>query len=444
VNEETASKSGVGRITESESRAFAKVARRLIPLMILLYLVSFLDRVNVSFAALTMNADLGLTATQFGWGAGIFFLGYVLFEVPSNLALERFGAKRWIFRIMITWGLISSAMALVEGPRSFVALRLLLGFAEAGFFPGMILYLTYWFPAAMRARFVAGFMVAVPLASVIGAPLSSFLLEFNGAFGLHGWQWLFIVEGVPACVLAFAVLAWLPDGPRQAAWLSAEEVRTIEHCLEREQSAHRATLQAVWPALRDLRVLLLGLVYLGIVIGLYGIGFWLPQIIRAMGYGNFEIGLIVAIPYAMSAAVMLWWGRRSDSKEERVRHVVWPAFLSAAGFAGAASVTSGWLALLMLSLAAIGIYAALAPLWAAPSLFLQGSAAAGGLALINAIGNIGGFIGPYVVGWLKDATQGYALAMAVLSLSVAISGVIMMVIGKIGADQTVQSSSRNT
>ena len=414
---------------ETETRAFTKAGRRLIPFMILLYLVSFLDRVNVGFAALSMNADLGFTATMFGWGAGIFFFGYVLFEVPSNLILEKVGARLWISRIMITWGIASASMAFVEGPLSFLALRFLLGVAEAGFFPGMILYLTYWFPAAMRARFVALFMTAVPLASVVGAPISGLLLGMDGMLGFKGWQWLFVLEGLPAVLLAFAVFILLPDRPHRASWLTREEATAIESRLARDDSESLRFQRVLWPALRDARVFLLGLVYLGIVIGLYGIGFWLPQIVKAMGYSNIDVGLIVALPYAASSVAMVVWGRRSDSANERIRHVAYPALVSAIGFIGAAAVGNGWGALLCLTVAAVGIYAALAPFWAAPSLFLRGSAAAGGLALINAIGNIGGFLGPYLVGWIKDATGGYASAMAVLGLSLAIAALGMVTVG---------------
>ena len=418
-------------LNETEARAFAKAGRRLIPFMILLYLVSFLDRVNVGFAALSMNSDLGFTATVFGWGAGIFFCGYVAFEVPSNLALEKVGARLWICRIMITWGIASAAMAFVEGPLSFFALRFLLGVAEAGFFPGMILYLTYWFPATMRARFVALFMIAVPLASVVGAPISGALLGIDGWLGFKGWQWLFVLEGLPAVLLAFAVLVFLPDRPHRASWLTKEEAAAIEARLVRDDSEAHRFQRVLWPALRDRRVLLLGLVYLGIVIGLYGIGFWLPQIVKAMGYSNLDVGLIVALPYAVSAVAMVVWGRHSDAVSERVRHVVYPALLSTFGFIGAATIADGWIALICLTLAAVGIYAALAPLWATPSLFLRGTAAAGGIAMINAVGNIGGFLGPYLVGWIKDATGGYAAAMVVLGLSLAVAAVVMTTIGRV-------------
>jgi ACS family tartrate transporter-like MFS transporter len=412
-------------------RVFARAGRRLIPFMILLYLVSFLDRVNVGFAALTMNKDLGFTPFIFGWGAGIFFFGYFLFEVPSNLLLEKIGARIWICRIMFTWGLVSAAMALVQGTVSFFALRFLLGVAEAGFFPGMILYLTYWFPAAMRAKFIASFMVAIPLASVVGAPISSLLLGLDGFMGLKGWQWLFILEGLPSCILAFVVLAWLPDGPATAAWLTANEKAIIAERLRRD-AAHepRRMHRDLWSALTDRRVALLSLIYLGIVIGLYGIGLWLPQIVKGMGFTNTQVGFIVAGPYAVSCIAMLAWSRHSDATRERVWHVGVPALLSAAGFIGSALFQSNLLALLSLSVAAVGIYSALAPFWAMPSLFLSGTAAAGGIALINSIGNFGGFLGPYLVGWIRTATGSFAAGMVALGPALIGAAIAALLLGR--------------
>lgn len=420
----------VAVVGKTSEQAFAKAARRLVPFLIALYVVSFLDRVNVGFAALAMNADLGLTPIVFGAGAGIFFFGYVLFEVPSNVALARVGARLWIFRIMITWGIASAAMACVRGPASFYALRFLLGAAEAGFFPGIIFYLTCWFPAAMRARFVASFMIAVPLASVIGAPISGLLLALDDALGLTGWQWLFLAEGLPACGLAFAVLRYLPDGPGEVTWLSAEEKSAVVAALDEDNAApyHRVHRE-LWPALRDARVLLLGAVYLGVVIGLYGIGFWLPQIVKAMGFGNRDVGLIVALPYAASAVAMVWWGRRSDRTGERVRHVAGPALLGATGFFAAAVLPGDGAVLVALGIGAIGVYAALAPFWTLPSRFLRGTAAAGGIALVNAIGNLGGFVGPYLVGWMRQTTGGYGMAMAALGASLAVAAGIALRLG---------------
>ncbi|MEW6121941.1 MAG: MFS transporter [Pseudomonadota bacterium] len=416
-------------LTAQEQRTFAKVARRLIPFMMLLYVVSFLDRVNVGFAALTMNTDLGFSPEVYGWGAGIFFIGYFLLEVPSNLVLEKVGARLWICRIMITWGLISAATAFVTGPVSFFIVRFLLGAAEAGFLPGMILYLGYWFPLAMRARYIALFMAAVPIASAVGAPLSALVMETHGFGGLAGWQWLFIIEGLPATLLGFAVLVLLPDGPGDARWLDAGEKRIIAARLAADQAAHDATTRhSLWPALRDRRVLMLGLIYFGLVVGLYGIGLWLPQIIRGMGYSVQEVGLLLIAPYALSALAMLAWGRHSDWSGERVLHVAGAAFLGAAGLVASVHVSSHLLAITAVTCASVGIYAALGPFWSVPPLFLRGTAAAAGIALINSIGNLGGFVGPYAVGYIKQATDRFTAGFEFLAAVVCAAGLLALVL----------------
>lgn len=417
--------------SQVERRAFGKAVKHLIPLMMVLYLVSFLDRVNVGFAALTMNADLNFTPEIYGWGAGIFFLGYFLFEVPSNLALEKVGARIWICRIMVTWGLISAATAFVTQPGHFYFLRFLLGAAEAGFLPGMILYLGYWFPLATRARYIALFMAAVPIASAVGSPVSALILDMtHEAFGLAGWQWLFILEGLPACLLGFVVLALLPDGPQKANWLTKEEKQAIAARLAADVVDERIARHALWPALTDARVLLLGLVYLGIVVGLYGVGLWLPQIMQSMGYATREIGLILIVPYALSAVAMLAFGRHSDMKGERILHVAAGAFLGAAGVLASVYAGSHLLAIAAISLASIGIYGALGPFWAVPPLFLRGTAAAAGIALINSIGNLGGFFGPYLVGWMRQATGRFEAGFEALALILALAGILVVVLGR--------------
>jgi ACS family tartrate transporter-like MFS transporter len=399
--------------------------------MMTLYLVSFLDRVNVGFAALTMNRDLGFSPTVFGWGAGIFFFGYVLFEVPSNVLLERFGARRWICRIMVSWGLVSGAMALVQGPWSFYTLRFLLGVAEAGFFPGMILYLTYWYPAARRARIVAIFMAAVPLASVLGAPLSGLILSAGDGLGLKGWQWLFVIEGVPACLLGLSVLALLPDGPARAKWLTDHERARITEILAADAAANpHAVRHRLSAALADGRVWLLGLIYLGLAIGLYGIGLWLPQIVKGMGFSVLATGFIVAAPYAVSAATMNLWGRRSDRRNERIGHVALPAALGAAALMVGILVPSNPAVLCALGLGTVCLYAMAGPFWAIPPAFLGGTAAAGGIALVNSIGNLGGFVGPYLMGWLKQDTGDYRSGLAALAVSLAASAVLTLVLGR--------------
>jgi ACS family tartrate transporter-like MFS transporter len=384
----------------------------------LLYLVSFLDRVNVGFAALTMNADLGLTPVMFGVGSGIFFLGYILAGIPSNVILLRVGARRWISRIMISWGLISSALAFVNGPVAFYLLRFLLGVAEAGFFPGMVLYLTYWFPSAYRGRILGTFLLALPISNLIGAPLSTALLEFDAA-GLKGWQWMFLLEGLPAVLLGLLTLIFLRDSPADTPWLTLEERQWLECELSKERSAQPGGRPAtVAGALGSPVVWGLGLVYLGICIGLYTYGFWLPQIIKSIGsLSNRQTGLVTMIPYAIAACVMYSWGRYSDRhREARQSHVAWPALAGTAGLAlSALPHLQPAVSLLAITLAASGIYAALAPFWTLPTHVLEGSAAAGGIALINTLGNVGGFLGPTLLGLIEKSTGSYSPGLWVLS-----------------------------
>lgn len=407
-------------------KVFAKAAWRLIPFMILLYVASFLDRVNVGFAALTMNADLKFTPEIFGLGAGIFFFGYFLFEVPSNVIMERVGARAWMCRIMLTWGLVSMATAFVRTPMEFYGARFLLGLAEAGFFPGMVLYLTYWFPSEMRARFIALFLAGVPLASVIGAPVSGALLGLENLAGLHGWQWLFLIEGAPSCLLAFAILFLLPDRPAKASWLSEEEKQTIETRLAAEPARDH---HALMPMLADPRVWLLAIPDFGIVIALYGVGLWLPQIVKAMGFTNLETGFVVAIPYVASIIGMVAVGYSSDRSGERIGHIAFPALAAAGGLIAAAMLGNSIAALLALTVAAVGIYAALSVFWTLPPSFLGGTAAAGGIALINSISNLGGFFGPTLMGELKQMTGGYSAGMLVLAGGLVIAAGLVTLIG---------------
>lgn len=413
-------------VAKQEDAIFAKAAWRLIPFLGLLYVVNFLDRVNIGFAALTMNKDIGLGAEAYGWGAGIFFIGYFLFEVPSNVILERVGARLWIFRIMLSWGIVSAATAFVHGATSFYVLRFLLGVMEAGFFPGIMLYLTYWFPASSRARFNSYFFFAIPLASAIGGPLSSGILQMGGIAHLHGWQWLFLIEGFPAGVLAFLVLACLPDGPGRAKWLNDDEKRLVAARLARD--AIQPT--DLWSGLSDLRVWWIAAADFGIVFALYGIGFWLPQIVKAMGFSNLETGFVVAGPYVICAFAMVAWARSSDVRGERVWHVVIAALLGAGGLAAAAMLHANMFSLIALTVAAIGIYAALVSIWTLPSSILGGTAAAGGIALINSLANLGGFIGPFVMGWLKQSTGGYETGMAVLAAGLLTSVVLVLALAR--------------
>ena len=398
--------------------------------MIALYTVSFLDRVNISFAALTMNKDLGFTPVIYAWGAGIFFFGYFLFEVPSNVILTRVGARVWIARIMATWGVISAGSAFVQGPTSFYVVRFLLGLAEAGFAPGMIFYLSLWFPAAVRARYAAAYFLAIPLTNVIGGPVSGVILGVDGVLGLHGWQWLFIIEAIPALVLAGVVFFYLPDGPGDARWLSEHERATITSALAAERKSGEEQVHGVWNALADARVILLCAIYFAIVVGLYGIGYWLPQIVQAMGFSNFEIGFLVALPYAAAGLAQFLWGRHSDIKGERIWHTALPSLMSALAFALSAALQAPLMVLIALAFAAIGICATLAPFWAMPPRFLSGRGAAAGIAAINAVGNLGGFIGPYAVGWALQVTGSYAGGMAILSLSLLIGAGLVLAMGR--------------
>jgi len=399
-------------------RTLRRIAWRLLPFLGLLYIVAYLDRINISFAALQMNQDLGLSAAAYGTGAGLFFLGYVLFEVPSNLILQRVGARLWIARIMVTWGLISMAMALVRSETSFYLLRFLLGVAEAGFFPGIILYLTGWFPRRERARAVALFATATALAGLIGSPLSGALLELDGWWGWRGWHWLFVAEGVPAVLLGLLVLVKLPDRPDQARWLPPDERAWLNRTLHQERQAARdQTRHTLREALTDHRVWGLGLVYLCMVIGMYGIALWLPQMLRALtAADDFTLGLLNALPFLAAGVGMVVIGWHSDRRGERRWHVAGSLVLAAAGAGLAAATQSLPLALLAFSIAAIGVWGVMGPFWALATALLSGTAAAAGIALINALGNVGGFLGPYLMGWLKQTTASFSAGLTVVAL----------------------------
>jgi ACS family tartrate transporter-like MFS transporter len=416
-----------------ENKVFSKAAWRLFPFLGVLYVACFLDRVNVGFAALTMNKDLGISDYAFGIGSGIFFIGYFFFEVPSNVILARVGARAWICRIMITWGLVSMAMAFVQGEWSMYGLRFLLGVAEAGFFPGIVFYLTRWFPNVMRGRFMALFLAAIALANIIGAPVSSLLLGLEGFHGLHGWQWLFLVEGLPAVLLGFCVLAWLPDSPEQAKWLDAEEKEIIAKRLAEDPPGDHKELL---PMLRDARVWLLAIPDFGIVFALYGVGLWLPQIVKGVGFSTLATGFIVAAPYVLSVVAMIAWGASSDRSGERNRHIASAALLAAGSLIVAAFLGTHILSIVALSFAIIGIYAAITVFWTLPPSFLSGTAAAGGIALINSIANLGGFFGPYIMGWLKGSTGGYSTGFLVLAAGLVVTAAMVLAMSRAMAPRT--------
>jgi ACS family tartrate transporter-like MFS transporter len=411
-------------MSDPSDRILARAARRLIPLMCLMYVVSFLDRVNIGFAALSMNHDLGFSPEVFGWGAGIFFFGYFVFEIPSNLMLEKVGARLWMCRIMVSWGLISMACAFVRGPLSFYVLRFLLGLAEAGLYPGMILYMTYWFPQATRARFIALFLAAVPAASVIGAPISGWLLGFES--GLHGWQWLLLLEGLPSVALGIAVLWLLPDRPSNAAWLSPEEKSLLAARLSAEPPG---SLHGFGEMLADRRIWLFIIPDFSIVIGLYGLSLWMPLMIKAQGFSNLQTGLLVALPYLAAMIVMVLAGLSSDRRGERVFHVAGAAFAGSLGLLGAARLHGPLLLILAFCLASAGIYTALAIFWTLPTAILRGMAAAGGLALLNSFANLGGFFGPSLMGWARQQTGTYAFGLEMLSAFLLLAAVSVILVG---------------
>ena len=401
----------------------AKVTRRLLPFLFLLYIVCFLDRVNIGFAALQMNQELGFSPGTYGLGAGIFFLGYVSFEIPSNLILARIGARAWIARIMITWGLIACAMMFIRGPVSLVGLRFLLGVAEAGFFPGMIYYLTLWYPEAERARAVARFMLAIPLSGVVGGPISGALLSLHGAFGLSGWQWLFLLEGIPAVLLGLVVFRILPNGPEDARWLTPAEREALlrplqDERVDRERRHGFGVREALrHPVVWQLAVLLL----LANAFGVYVLGLWLPQIVRDVsGLTPFWVGVLSAIPNLIAAVAMVLVGAHSDRTGERLGHIAAAAATGALGLAASAYLHSTVPVVLALSVAAAGQLSTHGPIWPLPAAFLSGSAAAGGIAVMTTLANLGGFLGPYAVGVLKQRSgnfQGGLLLLALISLA---------------------------
>jgi D-galactonate transporter len=404
----------------------SKVSWRLLPFIFLLYVVNILDRVNVGFARLQMLDDLHMDEAAYALGAGIFYVGYFVFEVPSNLILSRTGARLWIGRIMISWGLITCAMMTIRGPWSFYLLRILLGLAEAGFFPGIILYLTYWFPARERARAVALFMIGSPLTGALGGPLSGAILQYlDQVNGLRGWQWLFLLEGLPAVVLGVAVLFYLTDRPADAHWLTTAERDWLTNQIEKEeqyrQQHHGLTL---WGVLTDGRVWLLILLYFAIAAGANASGFYLPKLLqtRFVDAKEFRLGLLVAVPNACAMLGMIVNGVHSDRTGERRWHVAVPAFLAALGWTGSAFLAApGW-SLLAFTVAQVGVMSTLPAYWSLPTAFLSGRAAAGGIAWINSLGNLGGFVGPYVIAILHDTTGSFTGGLLALALVMALGG----------------------
>jgi ACS family tartrate transporter-like MFS transporter len=416
-----------------ERRTMAKVMIRLLPLLALMFLVNNIDRVNISFAALTMNQDIGLSTMSYAWGAGIFFVAYFLFEVPSNLVMERVGARRWMTRIMVSWGLVSGGMAFVTGETSFYVLRFLLGAAEAGLFPGMLLYITYWFPPAYRARAIGLFLVTAPLSYVIAGLLSVPVLMMDGLGGFAGWQWLFLIQALPTLLLAIVVLRWMPDFPRDAAWLDAEEIDWLQN--ETVQPAGHIGLIEQLRAILNRRVALLSVIYIGRTTAMYGVSLFLPLIVKGMGLSNTQTGFVSTVPFLFATVGLVFWAYSSDRRRERHWHTISTMVLAAAGLAMAGLIGPSTWALIAISVAAIGLYAQPGPFWALPPTVLSAAALGGAMASINAIGNLGGFVGPYLVGWAQQASGSYSSGLYLLALFAGSSAVLGVVLSRLGWDR---------
>jgi MFS transporter, ACS family, tartrate transporter len=418
-----------------ERRTIAKVSWRLLPLVALAYCIAYIDRSNISFAALTMNRDLGFSAYIYGWGAGIFFFGYFLFEIPSNLILEKIGARIWIARIMITWGIISALTAFVTGPTSFLIVRFLLGAAEAGFFPGMILYFTYWFPSEYRGRVISTLFVAQPVANAVASIVSAAILGMDGILGFKGWQWIFLLEALPAVLLGLVIFKVMTDKPARAEWLAEDERNWLQARIDsenRQVEGHgRLTLMR---ALGDPRVVALSLIYLMSVTANYGIVFFMPQIIKGIGLSNMMTGVASSVPYIIGTIGLIAWGWSSDRNQERRWHLIVASTLGALGLAFAAWSGASWWALLGMSAATTGIYGSRAAFWPMPSLFLTGTAAAGAIALINATGNLGGYFGPFIVGWIKDATNSFQAGLYFLAACSLMAAIITFFAARAAGD----------
>jgi ACS family tartrate transporter-like MFS transporter len=412
-----------------ERRVMAKVMLRLLPLLALMFLVNNIDRVNISFAALTMNDDLGFTTLSYAVGAGVFFIAYFIFEVPSNMIMERVGARIWMTRIMVSWGLVSGATAFVVGEKSFYVLRLLLGMAEAGLFPGLLLYITYWFPPAYRGRAIGLFVVTAPLSFAIAGLLSIPILRMDGVAGLAGWQWLFLLQALPTLVLAAVVWRWMPDQPRDARWLAADETAWLESQTTR-RPAHVGVRQQL-RLLADKRVVMLSAIYIGRTTAMYGVSLFLPLIVKAMGLSNTATGYVTAIPFGVATVGLVLWAYSSDRTGERHWHAAAAAALAAAGLLAAGIIGPSTWALIAISAAAVGLYAQPAAFYALPPTMLSVSVLGAAMAVINSVGNLGGFIGPYAVGWTQQATGSYSVGLYLLAACAALSAVLSVVLKRL-------------
>ena len=426
-------------------RVLNKAAWRLVPLLIALTMINQLDRSNIGYAALTMNDDLGLSPGMFGFAAGVFMFGYVMFEIPSNVFMARVGANRWIARIMLVWGVVAMGMAFVTGPDSLYVMRFLLGAAEAGFIPGVTLYVLMWFPLRRRAGITAIWFMSVPLTGIVGGPLSGLLLQLNGWQGLAGWQWMFVLEGLPAIALATAAWFWLTPSPAEATWLSRDERRWLEQTLAEERSGIEREMSrlGLLAALGNWRVLVLGLLYIGMNMGLVGVNIWMPTIVKSLAtLSVMEVTLIIAAIWAAAGVSAFCWGRWSDRAGERYGMLAVALFAGAAGFASSAYLGSPVLGCAALAVATMGILSAYTIFWVLPGTFLTGVAAAAGIALINCMGNLGGFAGPFAVGWLREVTGSFQVALVMLSLGMAISGVIAWALRPRSGKRAVVATAR--
>jgi ACS family tartrate transporter-like MFS transporter len=420
-----------------EAVVMRRVFWRLMPFLLAAYLIAYIDRVNVGFAALQMNKAVGIDPKTYGLGAGIFFIGYFILEVPSNLGLEKFGASRWIARIMISWGLVSGAFALIGGPTSFLVLRFLLGAAEAGFFPGVILYLTYWFPSEYRAKIVGIFMVAIPVAGLTGSPISGAVLGMDGLLGLGGWQWVFIIEAIPAILLGILSIFWLTDRPEHATWLTDDQRAWLAgKLLAEKQRASKVKQLSTWKVLINKHVLIMALVYSGAAGASSAMALWQPQVIKSFGLSNLETGFLNAVPYAISAVLMIFWGRSSDRTGERVFHNALPLGWMALAMVATFWAHSLWTLLPLLTLILAGTYASKGPFWALSSEWLAAPVAAAGLAQINALGNLSGFFCNYLIGWIKDDTGSFPWAIMPIAALAAAGTLAVVLVGR-GQPRTV-------
>jgi len=434
--------SGEADLTSVQSdQLISKITWRILPLLFVCYIIAYIDRINVGFAKLQLREVMGVDETMFGWvyglGAGLFFIGYFLFEIPSNLIMQRVGARFWIARIMIIWGIVSVAMMFIRSTSSFYIMRFLLGVAEAGFYPGVILYLTYWFPLKARARTIAFFATGGVIAGIIGSPLSGMILDLDGLVGLAGWQWLFLLEGVPAILMGLVVFLFLPGSPEKAKFLSANEKQWIKAKLEEENNSQEKKSHSHFSdVLLSRRVWLLCFIYFLLNVGGYGYEMWLPSIVQGFtGMSYSMVGIVNAIPYLMAAIAMLLVGRHSDKTGERRWYVAFAATSSAIGFAFSAYLNNPYLAMAALTLALVGLKSTMGPFWALSTAFLSGTAAAGGIALINSVGNLGGFAGPLLVGFIKDRTGDSRIALWFLGGALLLMGILIL---------TVRSQTRDS